>query len=399
MLTLGGEDERQRAEISPHCSVDSLSSVSKSSSALSSLANGNSLVPFFTLNPTELPRWIKSGIKNETRSVATVPRKNVGNYSHLKQEYSLFPTCDNDSIFNGDVAHNVDLSSCQLPEISEQIGYPSRSKRCRNLLKSYEGKNCLYGTYSIIDMKNLLEYIDSCGNMNGEISLDEFDMAFRKFKHLSLHSEEDSRAKALLSTVLKVIHLENTTPGKWFYSCWNGDVLKDPTTQTWPEFKDNLNTLFRKNFVEEILNRDFLLLQRFMDPMAEFDSSNNLDESEFISAFKRISMPESNTEQMKSAKVLLEHIDTYITVKQLRIRDLFNSWGKGKCLDLHQLSMGVKKILRELNVRKISGNPKECSKCMNESEGGLMRSWNYSRIKCRVKRTTSSTIIWKSVII
>ena len=102
-------------------------------------------------------------------------------------------------------------------------------------------------------MKNLLEYIDSCGNMNGEISLDEFDMAFRKFKHLSLHSEEDSRAKALLSTVLKVIHLENTTPGKWFYSCWNGDVLKDPTTQTWPEFKDNLNTLFRKNFVEEIV--------------------------------------------------------------------------------------------------------------------------------------------------
>ena len=361
------------AEISIH---------SLASSSSSSLASGMSLIPFFILNPPRLPHLDEHTKDDAMQHSNLNVQKKRGNLAHARKQDRI----------EGVSAVNMDTASFLRKDLFSPIKKIDRERFYRRddfLLKPQLGDKSVFGTYSIVDMKRLLNYIDSCGNMNGEISLDEFDMAFRKFKHSSLHSEEDDRAKALLGTVLKVLHLDNSTPGSWFQSCWSGDLLKDPTTQSWPEFRDNLNALFRNNFVEEIVNRDFLTLQRFMDPMAEFDSSNELSESEFISAFKRLSMPESTTEQMSSAKVLLEHIDTYITIKRLRIRDLFNLWGKGKSLDLSQLSKGLEKILNELDIKKTVGILKEASTEKNEIKGRHVKSWNspfLRKRKCRVDR-------------
>jgi hypothetical protein len=86
--------------------------------------------------------------------------------------------------------------------------------------------------------------------------------------------------------------------------------------------------------------------------MSEFDSRNELSESEFLSAFRRLSMPAELSNSMKQAGFILEHIEWYMDKNQLRVRDVFNYINRGENINLDQLVWGVEGILESLGVNK-----------------------------------------------
>lgn len=207
--------------------------------------------------------------------------------------------------------------------------------------------------YTKLDMMNLLRYIDSCGNNDGRISLDEFDLAMRKYKHAKLHSDEEESARKLLVSLIHLLQIEGKLPKQWFRECLATHAqISVSHSMSWDKFTEHLRVLCLNNFAEFWSQKDILTIQRFVDPMSEFDSNNELSESEFMIALRRLAMPAELTTTMKEAGFLLDHIEMYMDKNQLRVRDVFNHFNRGNHVDLGQLTGGVESILETLGVKE-----------------------------------------------
>jgi len=188
--------------------------------------------------------------------------------------------------------------------------------------------------------------------MNGEVSLDEFEIAMRKFKHAKLHSGEEEQARRLLFNLINLFKLADTTPKLWFRSVLPFNPLLGARAESlsWSSFQDCLNTICAENFVEQWSNRDLLTIQRYVDPMSEFDANNLLTESEFLGALQRLNMPPEMSETMKEAGFMLDHIETYLNRHQIRVRDVFNNMNRGRSVNLEQLGKGIESIMEQLGL-------------------------------------------------
>ena len=238
---------------------------------------------------------------------------------------------------------------------SQKKDKPSRKINKKNLTRR-KAVDIRRG-YTQIDIKNLLSYIDdSCGNKNGEISLDEFESAIRKYKHAKLHSEEEENARNLILNLSNIFKIAAITPKVWFKANlpFNNLTGKPFDTMNWSFFHEKLNKLCVDHFANEWSNKDIFILRRFADPMSEFDSNNELTETEFLSALNRLSQPPELSHIMKEAGFILDHIEAYMQIKQVRARDIFNMMNRGNNLDLKTLQYGIEHILEQLGLDRES---------------------------------------------
>ena len=67
-----------------------------------------------------------------------------------------------------------------------------------------------------IEVQNLFNYIDACGDSNGILTLDEIDVAFRKFHHAENHYSEGDEARKLMRELESMIQAAKLTVPEWF---------------------------------------------------------------------------------------------------------------------------------------------------------------------------------------
>jgi hypothetical protein len=300
------------AHLNARARVDTDDVSTSSYQSYDSLASGVSLVPFFF---TEIPKL-----------------------PHVDQH------------INSD---NLKFEALRSNQDPNKIIKP-RKRRKKGIMRKSEISAAVYRAR---DIKYLLQYVDSCGNSNGEISLDEFDLAIRKFKYAKILSEDEDIVKVLFLKLVNLFDIAHVSEKEWFRSCHgerNNSILGGQVRITWPIFQEQINRLCRGNFVDEFGRNDFLVLQRFIDPMAEFDDNNELSETEFVSAFKRIKTPTAMTATMEGASLILTSIDEYMRKMQVRVRDVFNFMNRGASVNLRQLALGIELIMEALNYKKVS---------------------------------------------
>lgn len=286
------------------------------------LASGISLAPFFFSEPPRIPHVDSHITRNDLK------------YAYLKSATAKR-------------SHKKKGSDDEYSGNS-----PTESPRSDLRTRRKVGIDVRTG-YTKLDMMNLLRYIDSCGNNDGRISLDEFDLAMRKYKHAKLHSDEEESARKLLVSLIHLLQIEGKLPKQWFRECLATHAqISVSHSMSWDKFTEHLRVLCLNNFAEFWSQKDILTIQRFVDPMSEFDSNNELSESEFMIALRRLAMPAELTTTMKEAGFLLDHIEMYMDKNQLRVRDVFNHFNRGNHVDLGQLTGGVESILETLGVKE-----------------------------------------------
>jgi len=211
------------------------------------------------------------------------------------------------------------------------------------------------------EMKVLFNFIDACGDSNGLITLDEVEIAFRKYHHAKDHLHEEDEARALMLELEQMLFALGLTPLAW----WDTFQYK----VTIPEHQHSHSDLHQEsqalgrsrthslsllagqsqgygNSETEIygyehisrvgLRKEVLdvqkklevdpwdqqklqVLLRYLDPSTD----DKLEKFELARAFKRVHVPVEAAVIMKLAGRPLGMLDEYINLHKLRIRDVY----------------------------------------------------------------------------
>jgi len=211
------------------------------------------------------------------------------------------------------------------------------------------------------DFLNLFNFIDACGDFNGVITMNELDLAFAKYRYAALHYSEEDEARRLMVGLEQTIIAAKLTPITWFdryhtgkkegggghsqnsghaHSHDNhlynskgpehvsqshghlGDAPEVDYSNAWMTHHDldhGIAKLRVSLFMAPWRQKEVDIVLRYMDPSAD----GQLSMDEVVRAFHRLHMPAETHFIMEMAGDILSVLDTYVTERHLRIRDLF----------------------------------------------------------------------------
>lgn len=211
------------------------------------------------------------------------------------------------------------------------------------------------------DFLNLFNYIDACGDFNGLITMNELDLAFAKYRYAALHFSEEDEARRLMVELEQTIIAAKLTPISWFdrfhtgkkegggghpqnsghahshsNNLYNskgpedvaqshkhrGDAPEVDYSNTWMTHHDLDHGIAKLRvglFMPPWRQKEVDIVLRYMDPSAD----GQLSMEEVARAFHRLHMPAETHFIMEMAGDILSVLDTYVTERRMRIRDLF----------------------------------------------------------------------------
>jgi hypothetical protein len=206
------------------------------------------------------------------------------------------------------------------------------------------------------DVTSAFRFIDACGNNNNFVEIDEFELAFKKFRHSKLHHGEESFARELMKNFEVLLKLTRKDIKQWFEE---SDVRGNYVTNTsyhhtgnhatddehginqvvqkgdgkisWGELKGAMRKLCTSCFAPMWSDDELLVLQRFMDP----DGDGSLTLAEVRGSFKRLHMPAETTFIMRAAGASMDVLIKFMDENHLCVRDLFQQIYETDCEESH----------------------------------------------------------------
>ena len=250
----------------------------------------------------------------------------------------------------------------------------SKKNKRKKILKStnqmyYEEEHEEHAV-SDIELHNLFSYIDACGDFNGIITLDEIDVAFRKYHHAENHYHEEEDARHLMKELEALIENANMTIDSWFneyHSGHKGIILHESGEYIEMDYmksndlKRAVLGLQEKLFVNKNDQWDddkLMIVQRYLDPSLD----GEISAIEIKRGFKRLHLPAEASLVMELAGKPLRILDNYMSIYHLRVRDLYEQLGAKhrdknsgviNCITIDLLREGIDKMVLKMNQRKM----------------------------------------------
>ena len=234
-------------------SFDSLGSFGTLCSNAGSLASGVTIAPFFYSKTPTLPNvdcYIQNSQLTYDKLVSGAP--SATRLRRRKKKKAPLPQSLDTT--TADIIDNIDVED-----------------------------SVTYGGYKSEEIQHLVDYIHECSGKTGEITLDEMEIAFRKYRHANLHGPEEDHARELMAQFHILILQSEHTPVTWFQA----SKPHHHSSMTWHDLVEAMRVLCARQFSPMFDHKDLEVLHHYMDPNADGD----LEEREIIGAFRRLHHP------------------------------------------------------------------------------------------------------------